>query len=111
MQAALSEVESLRVRIRELQNAPKLTSRTSAMTNKKDEDDYDVEAAALSGGGSTFKPLVGTFRGAIFPLSSKPAVSLARKIDQLTVALDRKPGVRGGLLAYFVLLHLLVLIL
>ena len=90
---------------------PKLTSRSSALTNKKDEDDiYDIEAAVLTGGGSTFKPLAGALRGAVFPLNTKAVVALARKIDQLAVAVDRRPVARGVLLAYFALLHFLVIV-
>ena len=108
VQAMQAELEATRDRARELQTSVQ-RPRSAALTNKKDEDDvYDIEAAVLTGGGGSFKPLAGTVRGAIFPLNSRYTVALARKIDQLAVALDRRPAVRGGLLIYFVLLHFLV---
>lgn len=107
----MAELEATKSRARELQNAAIPTSRSSALTNKKDEDDvYDIEAAVLTGGGGSFKPLAGALRGAIFPLNTKFTVQLARKIDQLAVAMDRRPAVRAALLGYVIVLHLLVIL-
>lgn len=110
LQAVQAELEATRTRAREIQSSAQ-RSRSSALTNKKDEDDvYDIEAAVLTGAGGSFKPLAGAVRGTFFPLNSKYVVALARKIDQLAVAVDRRPAVRGGLLVYFLLLHLLVIL-
>ena len=81
-------------------------------TNKKDEDDvYDIEAAVLTGGGGGgFKPLQGVLRGAVFPLNSRLAVAAARRVDRLAVAVDQRPVLRGILLIYFALLHVLMFI-
>ena len=52
----------------------------SALTNKKDEDDvYDIEAAVLTGAGSSFRPLSGSLRGAVFPLNTSLVVGPAAK--------------------------------
>ena len=108
MQSLQKDLDATRARL-DLVNTSR--PRSAALTNKKDEDDvYDIEAAVLTGGGSSFKPLTGAMRGMFFPLNSRYALVIARKIDQMAVALDRRPAVRGGLLAYFILLHFLAVL-
>ena len=83
----------------------------SALTNKKDEDDvYDIEAAVLTGAGGSFKPLSGTLRGAVFPLNSKVVVAAGRRLDKLAIAVDQRPAIRGALMLYFCLLHIVVIV-
>ena len=111
-QALEAELDGQRARVKELQEAMKgRSSKGSALTNKKDEDDvYDIEAAVLTGAGGSFKPLSGALRGAVFPLNSKAVVAAARRLDKLAVAVDQRPAVRGGLMVYFLLLHILVFV-
>ena len=52
----------------------------SPLTNKKNEDAYDVEAALLSGGGKGFVPLAGVLKRQRVPLCSKPLVWLAHQV-------------------------------
>jgi len=66
--------------VRQLQEAASNRSPggSSALTNKKDEDDvYDIEAAVLTGAGGSFRPLSGSLRGAVFPLNTSLVVGLA----------------------------------
>lgn len=100
------------MRVKELQDtAASRSPGGGPLTNKKDEDDvYDIEAAVLTGAGGGFRPLSNALRGATFPLSSKLAVAGARRLDQLAIAVDRRPLVRGALVLYFVFLHMLVLL-
>ena len=55
----------------------------SPLTNKKNEDAYDVEAALLSGGGKGFVPLAGVLKRQRTPLGSKPVVWLAHQVRPL----------------------------
>lgn len=112
VQALEAELDAQRGRVKELQDAVGGRSpERSNLTNKKDEDDvYDIEAAVLTGAGGGFKPLAGTLRGAVFPLSSKLVVAAARRLDKLAVAVDHRPVVRGLLILYFCLLHALVVL-
>ena len=85
--------------------------KSAALTNKKDEDDvYDIEAAVLTGAGGSFKPLSGALRGAVFPVNSKVVVAAARRLDKLAIAVDQRPAIRGALMLYFCLLHVLVVL-
>ena len=53
----------------------------SPLTNKKNEDAYDVEAALLSGGGKGFVPLAGVLKRQRIPFGSKPIVWLAHQVS------------------------------
>ena len=76
----------------------------------QDEDDnFDVEAAMLTGGGGGFKPLAGTLRG-MQPQRAALCVPVAHLLDRAAVALDQKPLARLGFYAYFLLLHFFILI-
>lgn len=112
LKAMEAELDSQRARVKELQSAMNGgSSKASALTNKKDEDDvYDIEAAVLTGAGGSFKPLSGALRGAVFPLNTKAVVAVARRLDKLAIAVDQRPAIRGGLMLYFFLLHLLVVL-
>lgn len=107
-----AELDSQRARVKELQDAVgRRPPDASNLTNKKDEDDvYDIEAAVLTGAGGSFKPLSGALRGAVFPLNSKAFVAAARRLDKLAVAVDQRPAIRGALMIYFCLLHVLVIL-
>ena len=99
------QLEDLIARQREEQ-APS----SSHFGDKKDEDNaFDPEAAALAGSGA-FKPLVGFVRSLPMPLSHPVMTSAARELDKITVSIDMRPIVRLGIVIYFVLLHVLVLL-
>ena len=74
----------------------------------QDEDDnFDVEAAMLTGGSGGFKPLTGMLRG-LQPERAAMCVPAAHLLDRLAVALDQKPLARLGFYGYFVMLHVTV---
>ena len=83
---------------------------SSSAGNKKLDDDEDMEAAALAGG-SAFKPLVGVIRSLPPALGNNSLINeLAKKLDKASVALDARPAIRAGVIAYVALLHLILLI-
>ena len=83
---------------------------TRSAGNKKLDDDHDMEAAALAGGGA-FKPLVGIVRSLPPTLGNNPFINeAAKKLDKATVALDARPAIRAAVILYIALLHLLLLI-
>jgi len=87
-----------------------LVASSSAGNKKLDDDDEDMEAAALAGG-SAFKPLVGVIRSLPPALGNNSLINeLAKKLDKASVALDARPAIRAGVIAYVVLLHLILLI-
>ena len=79
------------------------------MSNKKDEDSFDVEAAMLTGGAGGFQPIAGLMRGAPRALQLPPCVSLAEMADSWTVIMHTKPQLRLALILYLALLHALFL--
>ena len=87
-----------------------LVASSSAGNKKLDDDDEDMEAAALAGG-SAFKPLVGVIRSLPPALGNNSLINeLAKKLDKASVALDARPAIRAGVIAYVALLHLILLI-
>ena len=82
---------------------------SSQMGDKKNEDNVDMEAAALAGG-SAFKPLVGVIRSLPSPLSNAAFVAGARELDKAAVALDARPIVRICILLYIILLHVMLIV-
>jgi hypothetical protein len=87
-----------------------------AAGGKKNEDDsFDVEAAALTGGVSAFRPLAGVVRALPPPISTQPAVmraatAVALQLDKAAIAMDARPQLRAVIMLYFLLLHLFVLL-
>ena len=78
--------------------------------NKILDDDHDMEAAALAGGGA-FKPLVGIVRSLPPALGNNAFINeTAKKLDKAAVALDARPAIRAAVILYIVLLHLVLLI-
>lgn len=78
--------------------------------NKKLDDDHDMEAAALTGGGA-FKPLVGIVRSLPPTLGNNAFINeAAKKLDKAAVALDARPAIRAAVILYIALLHLILLI-
>ena len=87
-----------------------LVASSSAGNKKLDDDDEDMEAAALAGG-SAFKALVGVIRSLPPALGNNSLINeLAKKLDKASVALDARPAIRAGVIAYVALLHLILLI-
>ena len=87
-----------------------LVASSSAGNKHLDDDDEDMEAAALAGG-SAFKPLVGVIRSLPPALGNNSLINeLAKKLDKASVALDARPAIRAGVIAYVALLHLILLI-
>ena len=102
----LGELEAQAVTPRARGTTP---ARSSALTNKKNEDldaDYDIEAAMLTGGGSGFVPMAGMMRGAVFPLCKGPFVGIAHQLDML----NQRVGLRAGVMLYVLLLHVLAIL-
>lgn len=82
----------------------------SVCSRPQDEDNnFDVEAAMLTGGGGGFKPLAGTLRG-LQPERAALCVPVAHLLDRASVALDQKPLARLAFYAYFLLLHVFIFI-
>ena len=105
-------MDGQRQRVRQLQEAAANRSPggASALTNKKDEDAYDVEAGGPAQGGSSIRTMASMVRKAPPPLNHHIVVHAARRVDRLVGVLDKRPGARMGLLMYFILLHLLVVL-
>ena len=82
---------------------------TFSLSNKKDEDSLDIEAAMLSGGAGGFQPIAGLMRGAPRALQLPPCVNLAEMADSWTVIMHTKPQLRLALILYLTLLHALFL--
>ncbi len=82
---------------------------THTLSNKKDEDSLDIEAAMLSGGAGGFQPIAGLMRGAPRALQLPPCVNLAEMADSWTVIMHTKPQLRLALILYLTLLHALFL--
>jgi len=107
-----SDMERVRENLAaEKRRSAQLEQLASSAGNKKLDDDQDMEAAALSGGSATFKPLVGFVR------SLPPAVGnnhfmteTAKKLDKAFVALDARPAIRAAVIGYILLLHVILLI-
>lgn len=78
---------------------------THTLSNKKDEDSLDIEAAMLSGGAGGFQPIAGLMRGAPRALQLPPCVNLAEMADSWTVIMHTKPQLRLALILYLTLLH------
>lgn len=119
VQALRTELEGMHRRVAELESqattprARATPSRSSALTNKKNEDldaDYDIEAAMLTGGGSGFVPMAGIMRGAVFPLCKGPFIGIAHQLDRLSIMLNQRVGLRAGVMLYVLLLHILAVL-
>lgn len=110
MQSKLETEQRRAVQLENFAAKERLGSTSSNLVDKKDEDNvFDPEAAALAGG-TAFKPLVGTIRSLPMPFSHPVMTSAARELDKLMVALDVRPHIRLGIVVYFILLHILVLL-
>ena len=113
MQLLRSELEGQRKRAADLEEmvaAVRSGSMAAGTSNKKDEDAYDVEAGGPAQGGSSIRTMASMVRKAPPPLNHHIVVHAARRVDRLVGVLDKRPGARMGLLMYFILLHLLVVL-
>ena len=91
-----------------LQARAKRQSSPHLITNKKDEDnEFDIEAAVLTGGGAGgFQPLAGLVRGAPAPFNNRLVVRGAHQLDRVFVGLDQRPLARAATMIYMIVLHL-----
>lgn len=114
VQALRNQAEEQRKRaadVEEMARAVRSSSMSQGASNKKDEDMYDVEAGTLApGSSSAVKPIASLMRKAPPPLNHVVVVNAARRLDRAIAVLDKRPGARAGLLLYFVLLHIYLIL-
>ena len=108
-QSLKQELRMAEARAQILQPPPLQPIPDHTMSNKKDEDSFDIEAAMLTGGAGGFQPIAGLMRGAPRALQLPPCVSLAEMADSWTVIMHTKPQLRLALIVYLALLHALFL--
>ena len=79
----------------------------------EDDDDVDIEAALLEGGGG-FQPLAGLLRATPEPArrvcTAVPAIRAAEVVDRVSVSLYRRPKARLLLVLYALVAHVLILL-
>ena len=109
LQARFSQVSEELSEMNELKSSQS-QSALGGFSNKKNEDNYDVEAALVSGGTGGFMPLVGLLRSAPAVLQLRLLILAAQAVDKITIAVHTKPGQRLAMVSYLIMLHLYALL-
>ena len=111
IQALLRRMEEDKARlVTEMNEMKDGKSQDKLLSNKKDDDNnYDLEAALVSGGSAGFMPLAGLIRSAPTLLQLRLFIMVAQAVDKVTIAVHTRPATRLVFWLYTLILHFFVL--